>query len=226
MTESYELPVLFTDDECKAYAAWGMKKEKVLMPFALITILIYMVATVLVVMKVWGVRESDHLLFQMLVLDGWIPELTGVLAVLMTILLLGPLNFILDKIWKKPAEPMTLIIEPEGTNVKIRKAQTDREENLKNRKMATETESYPLTQLFAFLNPEDNTICYQKKWYIIGENTIENIYPAKYRHPWMDHPENKASVITDVQRLTDILKGYEASLEAARKEQEWLNNQK
>ena len=24
----------------------------------------------------------------------------------------------------------------------------------------------------------------------------------------------------------DILKGYEASLEAARKEQEWLNNQK
>ena len=100
------------------------------------------------------------------------------------------------------------------------------EENLKNRKMATETESYPLAQLFAFLNPKDNTICYQKKWYIIGENTIENIYPAKYRHPWMDHPENKASAITEVQRLTDILKGYEASLEAARKEQEWLNNQK
>ena len=38
----------------------------------------------------------------------------------------------------------------------------------------------------------------------------------------MDHPENKASAITDVQRLTDILKGYEASLEAARKEREWL----
>ena len=75
MTESYELPVLFTDDECKAYAAWGMKKEKVLMPFALITILIYMVATVLVVMKVWGVRESDHLLFQMLLWGDWIPEL-------------------------------------------------------------------------------------------------------------------------------------------------------
>lgn len=102
---------------------------------------------------------------------------------------------------------MTLIVEPEGTNVKIRKAQTGREENPKNRKMATETENYPLAQLFAFLNPKDNTICYQKKWYIIGENTIENIYPAKYRHPWMDHPENKASAITDVQRLTDILKG-------------------
>ena len=80
------------------------------------------------------------------VLGDWIPELTGALAVFMTILLLGPLNFILDKVWKKPAE----------------------------------------------------------------------------RHPWMDHPENKASGILSVQRLTEILKGYEASLEAARKEREWL----
>ena len=191
MTENYELPVLFTEEERKAYASWGIKKEKLLMPFAIATILIYAVTAAFVVMKVWGVR----VLFQMLVLGDWIPELTGVLAVLMTILLLGPLNFILDKIWKKPAEPMTLIIEPEGTNVKIRKAQTDREENLKNRKMATETESYPLTQLFAFLNPEDNTICYQKKWYIIGENTIENIYPAKYRHRYFLCPAVSLSTI-------------------------------
>ena len=196
MTESYELQVLFTEEERNTYADWGIKKEKVLMPFAIATVLIYVVTAAFVVMKVWGVRDSDHVLFQMLVLGDWIPELTGTLAVLMTILLLG------------------------------HKAQTGREENLKNRKMATETESYPLAQLFAFLNPKDNTICYQKKWYTIGENTIENIYPAKYRHPWMEHPENKASAITDVQRLTDILKGYEASLEAARKEQEWLNNQK
>ena len=203
MTESYELQVLFTEEERNTYADWGIKKEKVLMPFAIATVLIYVVTAAFVVMKVWGVRDSDHVLFQMLVLGDWIPELTGTLAVLMTILLLGPLNYILDKLWKKPAEPMTLIVEPEGTNVKIHKAQTGREEN-----------------------PKDNTICYQKKWYTIGENTIENIYPAKYRHPWMEHPENKASAITDVQRLTDILKGYEASLEAARKEQEWLNNQK
>ena len=72
------------------------------------------------------------------------------------------------------------------------------------------------------LNPADNTICYQKKWYRIGENTIENIYPPEKQHPWMDHPENKASGIIDVQRLMDILKGYEASLKAARKECEWM----
>ena len=222
MTENYELPVLFTEEERKAYAAWGIKKEKVLMPFAIATILIYAVTAAFVVMKVWGVRDSDHVLFQMLVLGEWIPELTGVLAVLMTILLLGPLNFILDKLWKKPAEPMTLIVEPEGTNVKIHKAQTGREENPKNRKMAMETEIHPLSDLSDFLNPRDNTVYYHRKWYRIGENTIENIYPQEKRHPWMDHPENKASAITDVQRLIDILNGYEASLEAVRKEQEWL----
>ena len=216
MTESYELPVLFTDDECKAYAAWGMKKEKVLMPFALITILIYMVATVLVVMKVWGVRESDHLLFQMLLWGDWIPELTGALAVFMTILLLGPLNFILDKLWKKPAEPMWLCVVPEGGTVKVT-AVRGLEGNPR-----TPAETYPLTELETFLNPADNTICYQKKWYRIGENTIENIYPPEKQHPWMDHPENKASGIIDGQRLMEILKGYEASLKAARKECEWM----
>ena len=84
MTERYELPVLFTEEERNAYAAWGIKKEKVLMPFAIATVLIYVVTAVFVVMKVWGVRDSDHVLFQMLVLGDWIPELTGVLAVLMT----------------------------------------------------------------------------------------------------------------------------------------------
>lgn len=83
----------------------GHEKRKSTDAVCLITILIYMVATVLVVMKVWGVRESDHLLFQMLLWGDWIPELTGALAVFMTILLLGPLNFILDKLWKNRQSP-------------------------------------------------------------------------------------------------------------------------
>lgn len=86
----------------------------------------------------------------------------------------------------------------------------------------TPAEIYLLTELETFLNPADNTICYQKKWYRIGENTIENIYPPEKQHPWMDHPENKVSGIIDVQRLMEILKGYEASLKAARKECEWM----
>ena len=134
----------------------------------------------------------------------------------MTILLLGPLNFILDKLWKKPAEPMWLCVVPEGGTVKVT-AVRGLEGNPR-----TPAEIYPLTELETFLNPADNTICYQKKWYRIGENTIENIYPPEKQHPWMDHPENKASGIIDVQRLMEILKGYEASLKAVRKECEWM----
>lgn len=216
MTETYELPVLFTEEERQAYAAWGMKKEKVLLPFAMITILIYLAAAVMVVLKVWGVRESDHLLFQMLVYSDGITELTGALAIFMTILLLGPLNFILDKLWKKPAEPLWLCVTPEGGNVKVTvRGGRDGEPR-------TPAEIHPLSERTAALNPAENTVCYRKKWYRIGENTIENIYPSGKQHPWMDHPENKASGITSVQRLLEILKGYEASLEADRREQEWL----
>ena len=216
MTESYELPVLFTEEERKAYADWGIKKEKVLIPFAIVTILIYIAAAALVVMKVLGMRESDHLLFQILVSGDWIPELTGALGIFMTILLLGPLNFLLDKLWKKPAEPMWLCVEPAGMTVKVT------EKRDRGGTPRPPAEVHPLTEPEAFLNPADNTICYGKKWYRIGENTIESIYPPGKQHPWMDHPENKASGITGVQRLTEILKGYEASLEAARKEREWL----
>ena len=42
--------------------------------------------------------------------------------------------------------------------------------------MATETESYPLAQLFAFLNPKDNTICYQKKWYIPLSHYVQCVH--------------------------------------------------
>lgn len=216
MTERYELPVLFTEEERRNYAAWGMKKEKVLMPFAIVTVLIYAVTAAFVVMKVWGVRDSDHVLFQILVLGDWIPELTGALAVFMTILLLGPLNYILDRVWKKPAEPLWLCVAPEGGSVKVA-VRGDRDGEAR-----TSAEIHPLSDLSDFLNPRDNTVYYHRKWYRIGENTIENIYPREKQHPWMDHPENKASGILSVQRLADILKGYEASLEAARKEQEWL----
>ena len=59
MTESYELQVLFTEEERNTYADWGIKKEKVLMPFAIATVLIYVVTAAFVVMKVWGVRDSS-----------------------------------------------------------------------------------------------------------------------------------------------------------------------
>lgn len=40
MTENYYLPVLFTEEKRRRYAEWGIKKEKFLLPFVIITILI------------------------------------------------------------------------------------------------------------------------------------------------------------------------------------------
>lgn len=216
MAEKYELPVLFTEEERREYAAWGMKKEKTLLPFAIATILIYIAAAVLIVIKVWGVRETDHIWFQILVQSAWIPELTGGLAIVMTICLLGPLNLLLDRLWKKPGEPMRLWVEPVGTEVKIGQS--------KNGNSAAEImiESHELSELPQFLHPEENSIFYGGNWLKIGANTIANIYPLQKQHAWMDHPENKAKDITEVRRLQEILEGYEKSLEAARKEQEWV----
>lgn len=216
MTESYELPVRFTEEQRKAYAAWGMKKEKVLLPFAAATIVIYLAAAVFVLMRVWGVRESDPLWFQVLVQSHWVGDFAAALAICMTMLLLGPINFLLDKIWKKPADALWLRVEPEGTTVKI--SQVGR----RGSSVAVQPEIHEIAESVAFLNIEENAIYYQRKWWSIGENTIETIYPPEKQHPWMDRPDNKAGGITEVKRLSDILKGYEASLEAARKEQEWL----
>lgn len=59
--ETYHLPVLYTEDERSSYAAWGIKKEKLLMPFAIVTIIIdafVLCATVVYLFEVQ--RRSRH----------------------------------------------------------------------------------------------------------------------------------------------------------------------
>lgn len=81
---------------------------------------------------------------------------------------------------EKPAEPMWLCVVPEGGTVKVT-AVRGLEGNPR-----TPAETYPLTELETFLNPADNTICYQKKWYRIGENTIKIFIRQKNSiHGWI-----------------------------------------
>lgn len=215
MAESYEIPILFTEQQREAYAAWGIKKEKVLLPFAAVTVLIDIAAIIFVAIKVWGIRESDHLMFQILVQSEWFGMIADFLAIGMTVLLLGPINYLLDKIWKKPQDPLWLWVTLDKTVVKVSsgsgKADADN----------VMTEAYPLGETATFLNAADNAIYYDGKWRPVGVNTIESIYPPGKQHPWMDHPDNKAKGISSVARLCDIMKGYEASLKAAQKEREW-----
>ena len=69
--ENYELPVKFTEEERAAYAAWGIKKEKILVPFSIAVVIIYLLVAVCIVARVWGVRQQDHLLFQVILQSGW-----------------------------------------------------------------------------------------------------------------------------------------------------------
>lgn len=214
--ENYELPVKFTEEERATYAAWGIKKEKILVPFSIAVVIIYLLVAVCIVARVWGVRQQDHLLFQVILQSGWMEEACYVLAVIVTILVLGPLNWILDRIWKKPAEPEWLRIAPVGDSVRVSKLP----EIASSRILAEET--HLLSDLPAFLDVDKNAICFQGKWIRIGENTIESIYPPGKQHSWMDCPNRKASGISDVKKVWNILKGYEASLEEKRREQEWM----
>ena len=59
--EKYELPIKFTEEERAAYATWGIKKEKVLVPFGIAAGLIYLLAAVCIITRVWGIREQDSL---------------------------------------------------------------------------------------------------------------------------------------------------------------------
>ena len=56
MYEKYELPIRFTEEQRKKYAEWGIKKEKVLMPMAAVTIGIDLLTVLWVVGRVWLIR--------------------------------------------------------------------------------------------------------------------------------------------------------------------------
>lgn len=88
MEEKYYLPVLFTEEERKKYAEWGMKKEKVLVPFALITILIDLTVLVGTVIYLISVREKEaYFSGYFLTWGPIITELAYGIALLMTIII-------------------------------------------------------------------------------------------------------------------------------------------
>ena len=56
--ETYHLPVLYTEDERSSYAVWGIKKEKLLLPFAVATILIDVFVLCATVVYLLAVRRQ------------------------------------------------------------------------------------------------------------------------------------------------------------------------
>ena len=91
MYEKYELPIRFTEEQRKKYAEWGIKKGKVLMPMAAVTIGIDLLTVLWVVGRVWLIRESDPIWFQIICQNDGIGEISSTIAIILTFLILKPI---------------------------------------------------------------------------------------------------------------------------------------
>ena len=214
MYEKYELPIRFTEEQRKKYAEWGIKKGKVLMPMAAVTIGIDLLTVLWVVGRVWLIRESDPIWFQIICRNDGIGEISSTIAIILTFLILKPIDLILDKIWHRP----------EGTEW----LEVGLTKNAAGRSCCGEItvfETHPLIQMDEYLDAEKNAVRVQGVWLEIGENTRENIYTPQQQKHWLDQPEGKSGSINSVQKLQKIIKGYAAALEEKEKERAWLMEQ-
>ena len=233
MYEKYELPIRFTEEQRKKYAEWGIKKGKVLMPMAAVTILIDLLTVLWVVGRVWLIRESDPIWFQIICQNDGIGEISSTIAIILTFLILKPIDLILDKIWHRPegTEWLEVGLTENGVTVKRTYRAGDAGTGVDNavgRSCCGEItvfETHPLIQMDEYLDAEKNAVRVQGVWLEIGENTRENIYTPQQQKRWLDQPEGKSGSINSVKKLQKIIKGYAAALEEKEKERAWLMEQ-
>lgn len=212
--EKYYLPVLFTEDEQKRYAEWGIKKEKFLVPFAIITIVIDVIAVLGTVIFFLGVRRSEpYFSSWMITWSGVIGDVVSWLAIVLTMLILKPLDLILDKIYKKPEEPKTLCLSPNEKGVEYTLIQSG---NVIIDGIMTWNEWKSSVSF------DTNEIYIAGEDLRIGTNTIETIYPKEKQHKWMDRPSQKMVTTISLKKISKNFEGYLASLEEKRKEEEWM----
>ena len=233
MYEKYELPIRFTEEQRKKYAEWGIKKGKVLMPMAAVTIGIDLLTVLWVVGRVWLIRESDPIWFQIICQNDGIGEISSTIAIILTFLILKPIDLILDKIWHRPegTEWLEVGLTENGVTVKRTYRAGDAGtgvDNAAGRSCCGEItvfETHPLIQMDEYLDAEKNAVRVHGVWLEIGENTRENIYTPQQQKHWLDQPEGKSGIIKSVQKLQKIIKGYAAALEEKEKERAWLMEQ-
>lgn len=214
MTEKYFLPVLFTEEERRRYADWGIKKEKVLIPFAIITILIDLFVILGTVVFLFMVRERES--YFSVYLSAWggiITEVAYGTAIVLTILVIKPLDLILDKILKKPKDPKMLCLIPTVQGVLYMVSQG-------KHLLFEGTLDWDAWE--SSVSVETNEIWIKGMALRIGANTIESIYPKDKQHLWMDRPEEKIRNSLDVGTILKNFEGYRASLEEQKKEEEWI----
>lgn len=213
MTEHYNLPVLYTEEERRQYAAWGIKKEKTLLPFAVIAIGIDLLGLAVLVVYLFAVRSREP--YFSAFLSTWgnvIGSVSYWVTLAAMILVLKPLDLLFDLIFKKPADPKMLHLEPWEDGVFYHLS--CKEKVLQQGRLSWE-------EWKQAVNPDTNRIYIEGQWLTIGANTLETIYPEENRKPWRDHPEEKIDGTIRLATIQKNMEGYLASLEEKKREAEW-----
>lgn len=216
MTEHYNLPILFTEEERQRYAAWGIKKEKTLLPFGIIAAIIEVLGVTALVIYLLGVRSREP--YFSTFLSTWgnvIGSVSYWVTLAAMILVLKPLALLFDLIFKKPADPKMLHLEPREDGVVYHLS--CKEKVLQQGKLSWE-------EWKQAVNPDTNRIYIEGQWLTIGANTIETIYPKEKCRPWLDRPGEKIDGTIQFATIQKNLEGYRASLEEKKREMEWLKN--
>lgn len=211
--ETYHLPILYTEDERSSYAAWGIKKEKLLMPFAIVTIIIdafVLCATVVYLFEVQ--RQKPAFSVWLSCWGGVVGDVSYGVALVLTVLILKPLDWLFDKIMHRPEQPKMLQVTPKETGVSylILRGTTVLAQGL-----------LPWNAWEAALAVETNEILLEGQRLRIGSNTIASIYPPEKQKPWMDHPAEQITGTISLAHIRKNMQGYLASLEEQKREAEW-----
>ena len=214
MSETYYLPVLYTEEERKKYAEWGIKKEKFLMPFAVVTIIIDLIVMVGTIVALFKIREKEPYFSAFLsTYGGLINDIAYGVAIVLTVLLIKPLDMILDMVYKKPQEPQMLCLTPTETGVRYM---------LSRGVSVRSSGTLNWNDWERAISTETNEIHIGDTIYRIGFNTIESIYPKNKQHPWMDRPKEKVENSIYLKTISRNFHGYLLSLEEKKKEQAYI----
>ena len=215
MSEKYYLPVLYTEEERKKYAEWGIKKERFLMPFAVVTIIIDLLVIVETGVVLFKIREREPYFSAFLsTYGGLINDIAYGVAIVLTALLIKPLDMILDMVYKKPQEPQMLCLTPTETGVRYM---------LSRGVYVLSSGTLNWNDWESAVLEETNEIHIGDEIYRIGLNTIESIYPKNKQHAWMDRPEEKVENSIHLKNISRNFRGYLLSLEEKKKEAEWYD---
>lgn len=213
MTEFYNLPVLFTETERERYAEWGIKKEKTIMPLAILAISLDALLLIGMGLYLFGMIDRVPSIFIFMKTQG---NLLGVISncsfMLISLLIIKPLDMLLDKIYGRPLDPRMLRLEPRPAGMQFQ---------LFLGKEVLFAGLILWEDWDACTRNDTNQILIDGRWLTIGANDLKSIYPPEKRHKWMDVPGER---IVGTIRLSEIRRkmvGYKASLEEKAKEEAW-----